>query len=116
MNPPPTFSLDNYSLFPMGGGRKGFPLETQLPCATQRNKKTSATESKSLKGSIYFYWEKQKPAHYHFHKIYGLGKVTRCHHQWSHLREEDAVTEKELHTNAINHQYLRLSKSKASLP
>lgn len=79
-NPPPTFSLDNYSLFPMGGGRKGFPLETQLAGATQRNKKASATESKSLKGSIHFYWEKQKLAHYHFQKICGLGKVTPCHH------------------------------------
>lgn len=60
MNPSLTFSLDNYSLFLRGGGRKGFPLETQLASATQRNNKSSATDSKSLKGSIYPYWEKQK--------------------------------------------------------
>lgn len=49
---PPTFSLDNYSPFLRGGGRKGFPLETQLASATQRNNKGSATGSKSLKSSI----------------------------------------------------------------
>lgn len=33
VNPSPALSLDNYSLFPSGGGRKGFPLETQLASA-----------------------------------------------------------------------------------
>lgn len=44
-NPSPIFSLDNYSLFLRGDGRKGFALESRLASTAQRNK-DSATHGK----------------------------------------------------------------------
>lgn len=80
-----TFSLDNYSLFLRGGGRKGFPLETQFASATQRNNKGFATDNRSLIDSIYSFTERNKKhAHYQFKNIHRLWKVTHCHHWWSH--------------------------------
>lgn len=75
---PSTFSLDNYSLFLRGRGRKGFPLETQLASATQRNNKGSVTDRKSLKSSICSYWEKLKACPLPIQNIHRLGKVTHC--------------------------------------
>lgn len=114
-NPSPIFSLDNYSLFLRGDGRKGFALESWLASTTQKKKDSATHGKKAQKKYILSSGRNKKHAHYQFLNIHRLGKVTHFHHHWNHQREEGAISEHKLHVNAINHQYLRLGKSTVGL-
>lgn len=85
-------------------------------CYAEKQKELSLIAEIS-KGRIYSYWEgKKKHTHYQFQYIHDRRKVTHYHHQWGHYREYNAMIKQELHTNAINHQPMRLGKYKASQP